>query len=84
MKRDFGNFYDELILIDTKLHGVASINTIEDNLCLSITVDQVGHLAIIGHLRHPSYFGLITKFEFESDQTFLRELIIETSALLKS
>ena len=84
MKMDFGNFYDDLILIDKKLHGVASINTIEGNLCLSITIDPVGHLAIMGHLRHPSCFGLITNFEFESDQTFLRELIIETSSLLKS
>lgn len=84
MKMDFGDFYENLILIDRKLHGVASLNTIEGNLSLSITIDQVGHLAVRGHLIHPSFFGLRTNFEFESDQTFLREMILETSSLLKS
>ena len=75
-------FLEELKNFNSTLKGQATFANIEDNIKLTFSTDGLGHVAINGILRDPTY-SVTTSFEIKSDQTFLPTLINEVDQIVK-
>ncbi len=71
------NFYQQLINCYETLKGEATLKSFEGNLELKMIFDGLGHAEIQGYFQE--YLHVVTelKFEFQTDQSYLKPTIDE-------
>lgn len=82
MLNDFYPFRDELVKLNDSLTGKANFKTIEDNVDITLIGNGLGHIQIIGMLRHDPVYELALQFDLLSDQTFLAGLLKECDKII--
>src|SRR5688572_23176230 len=70
---DLVSFFQELQALYRDLKGVAQFRTVEDNVQLTLSIDESGHIHVNGTLRDSSY-TIETTFVMETDQSYLTEI----------
>ena len=81
--RDFSRFLEQLERILIDLDGVAPFETDEDALALKVALAAKGTGTVSGVLRCVDQARATVEFSFESDQTFLRQAIVELRNLCR-
>lgn len=80
---DFARFASELEALDQSLSGVARLEPLERQVSLRVSADHRGRLTLKGELRAQAGSGTRLEFEFELDQTFLREPLAQLQDALR-
>jgi hypothetical protein len=66
------NFFQGLKECNTKLSGTATYNSYEGNLNIKASYNNIGHVNISGSFSEQNQFQNNLKFEFLSDQSFIK------------
>ncbi|WP_165996194.1 hypothetical protein [Bacillus sp. Cs-700] len=77
------SFMEELKNLDETLKGKASFKNMEDFIVLEAEVDLTGKVMWTGETCYPLGTGAVLKFDFESDQSYLKYIIKELKAILE-
>jgi hypothetical protein len=80
LTHDFVRFRAELQSLHEKLKGEAIFSTLEEQLFIKLTVDEVGRIAVEGMaMDHP---GVELKFVFDLDQSYLPKIISDLDEIV--
>lgn len=79
--RDFAN---EIKLMSKLLKGKATLNNLDNYLQIECEMNKTGKIIWTVETCYPAGYGAVLKFKFESDQSFLVELIKETENMLST
>jgi hypothetical protein len=82
MLGDLVSFFQELQALHRDLKGVAHLRTIEDNVQLTFSIDELGHVNVNGTLRDSTY-TIETSFLIETDQTYLTKILDDCRYILR-
>jgi hypothetical protein len=74
-------FFQQLKSNNEKLSGTAKFISYEGNLDFTAVYDNLGHVNIKGRFSEQNQFDNELKFEFTSDQTFIRSTVDELSLI---
>jgi hypothetical protein len=83
MLNDLHSFVDQLKIFNEKLKGQAAFSNIEDNVQLTFTTTGLGDVSIKVNLRHTLNPELQLSYVINSDQTFLKPLLLECTDIIK-
>lgn len=75
-------FLNQLKRMDNQMKGKAILENIEDFISLKGEMNGLGNITWTGETCYPLGTGAILNFEFESDQSFLRNLTKELEEIL--
>ena len=84
MTADFPRFRRELEELHRTLDGVATFSTIETQLGIECTGNGLGGIRVSGFVWDKPNDGNELKFEFETDQTFLPQIISQIAEIERS
>ena len=76
------DFVNELKIMDKKLKGKASLINLDGYLELEGELDKKGRVSWTVETCYPSGIGAVLKFDFCSDQSYLKGLIKEIESIL--
>jgi hypothetical protein len=76
------DFINELRIMDEKLKGKASLINLDGYIEIEGEIDKKGRATWIVETCYPSGIGAVLKFDFSSDQTYLKGLIKEIESIL--
>ncbi|MDP3912248.1 MAG: hypothetical protein Q8R96_00720 [Bacteroidota bacterium] len=76
------DFFQQLNHSYLSLTGDVSLNSYEGNLNLIAAFDGLGHVNITGSFSEQNEFANDLKFEFVSDQTFIRSTLCELEQIV--
>jgi hypothetical protein len=79
---DLHSFYEQLSALYAALEGDARLETIEGWITLELHGDGLGHIAIRGSLVDNPGIGNQLSFSFNSDQTFMVDLLASLSEVV--
>lgn len=81
---EFIPFRDALALMNSNLHGTAKLETLENDLALTATIDKLGHVTWEGYVGRYPLGGGDARLEFwvMDDQTCLANIIAQLEALI--
>ena len=77
------SFMHELKKMHKTLTGSAELSAVEGEIHLRGTISKTGHIIWETGLTYPTGIGAKLSFEFESNQSYLPQLISELDAVLK-
>jgi hypothetical protein len=77
------DFYTELTRMETKLKGQAKLNNIDGYLDIECEMNRTGRMMWSAELCYPAGHGALLSFDFESDQSYLGDLIKQLEQLLR-
>jgi hypothetical protein len=81
---ELGTFCAELEALNGTLEGTASLNTMEEQIALSLTGDGKGPFRVQGTAVDTAGSGNRLQFGFEIDQMYLPEILGSLEQLLKA
>jgi hypothetical protein len=76
------DFYSELIRMETNLKGQAKLNNLDGYLDVEGEMNNTGRIIWSAELCYPAGYGAKLSFDFEADQSFLKELIKQLEQIL--
>lgn len=76
------DFVNELKEMDKKLKGKANLVNLDGYLELEAELDIRGRISWIAETCYPAGMGAVLKFDFYSDQSYLKGIINEIEAIL--
>ncbi|WML46140.1 hypothetical protein [Neobacillus sp. PS3-40] len=77
--RNFGN---ELKLMDKKLKGKASLINLDGYLEIECEINKQGTIHWTSETCYPAGIGAVLKFDFSSDQSYLKGIVQEIESIL--
>ncbi|HEX8021587.1 WapI family immunity protein [Mucilaginibacter sp.] len=83
MLYDFSVFRDQLKIIYDDLNGIASFNSLENQLQINIKGDGLGHLVADCIAMEKVGYGNELRFELNFDQTYIPMLIKQLDSIIE-
>ncbi|KGR76261.1 WapI family immunity protein [Ureibacillus sinduriensis] len=81
---EISDFLQGLKLMYSNLRGKAALNNLDNAIFFECEMDHLGKLKWLGETCYPAGYGALLKFEFSSDQSYLKKLIKELEAILSA
>jgi len=75
-------FFQKLKECNSKLTGTATYNSYEHDLSIAASYDELGHVNIVGKFKEQHEFDYELKFEFTSDQSFIKYTVDELELIV--
>jgi hypothetical protein len=82
-KEDFTRFARQLHELDQSLSGTASLEPLDQQVKVVLSVGVRGHVKLIGELSSRATFGNKLGYELEFDQTYLKEPLAQLQEALE-
>ncbi|MET4559832.1 hypothetical protein ABIA69_000975 [Lysinibacillus parviboronicapiens] len=79
---DVRDFVDELKLMSSSLQGKAILKNLESTIHFECKMNYSGQIMWSGETCYPAGYGAVLKFEFKSDQSYLKRLIKDLDDIL--
>lgn len=76
------DFVDELKLMSSSLKGKAILKNLDSTIHFECEMNYSGQIMWSGETCYPAGYGAVLKFEFKSDQSYLKRLIKELDDIL--
>ncbi|AQU78887.1 MULTISPECIES: hypothetical protein [Planococcus] len=80
---EFKEFRDQLAAMNQELEGTASLISIENAIEAKAVIDSLGGIYWEVRTCYPIGTGAVLTFEFDSDQSYLNQLVKELDEVLK-
>ena len=81
---EFEQFNEHLELMHRSLSGVARLQTMEHGVELEGQINERGAISWKGSLRHPVGGPVELKLRFDSDQSYIPEMLSQLEAILEA
>src|SRR6185437_2550987 len=75
-------FYKHLLTANDNLTGIVYLRGDENDLDCQIKYNDTGHVSVTGTFSSHTYFGNSLEFDFISDQTYVRQTLIQLKVIV--
>ncbi len=76
-------FFSSLKQGQENLNGIAEYLTLEGNLNINVTYNELGQVRILGFFQQSMHIETLLKFEISSDQSYIKYTLDELEILVK-
>lgn len=77
------SFYDELKKMHESLQGKAALSSLESEIFIDAELKKTGQITWNVETQYPAGYGATLTFDFESDQSFLYEILKDLKSIIE-